>query len=684
MVVQGRWSRGPYDRAMVDGAAHSGPAPAEGSRSIGVTLVRGPFVRLPRHPEAVDTEAELADLVGGWEGPLAADLFCGAGGLSLGLADAGYRVVIGVDHDENALETHRAYHPGLSVDRDLADAQTVEELGELIRDLGIDLVAGGPPCQPFSKAGRSLLRSLVRRGERPAHDDRRDLWQSFLRIVEIARPQAVLMENVPDMALDRDMWILRTMVDELEHMGYSVSERVVATRDYGVPQHRMRLILVALKGGAEFEWPAPTGELISVRAAIGDLPEVEGGWRPSNGDGEDPVASGWTEYLAPQVDYQKQMRKGMEGDLGSRVHDHITRPVRDDDARAFAGMDSKTKYSDIDPELRRYRSDIFDDKYKRLDWDELSRTITAHIAKDGYWYIHPSQDRTITVREAARIQTFGDRIRFAGPPSSAFRQIGNAVPPRLGEHLGLAVRRSIEVDRASPWSTATVSRTLAAWFDESGPVAMPWLAAENRWQVIQAEMLWSRLQRGHVAEAWRIVEKLRHPSATLDPNNRRALSLYAASVGRGDRVQRVVETAEWFLDRGEGSLTAGAQVDELRAAPEIGSAIADLAVRVCPSGEDDAEEPVLATGGVLRVVSRFFGEPDLETKNRNSDGRLAVARMIGGDECSHSAHLALMELAAGLCSTSGPDCGRCPLREHCAWAGTHAYQGALLSSSRER
>ena len=110
------------------------------------------------------------------------------------------------------------------------------EVAALLKRIDVDLIAGGPPCQPFSKAGRSLIRELVRTGKRPAHDHRRDLWQSFLEIVAWAEPRAVLMENVPDMALDRDMMILRTMVDELENLGYSVEERVVETWRYGVPQ----------------------------------------------------------------------------------------------------------------------------------------------------------------------------------------------------------------------------------------------------------------------------------------------------------------------------------------------------------------------------------------------------------------------------------------------------------------
>lgn len=126
-------------------------------------------------------------------------------------------------------------------------------------------------------------------------------------------------------------------------------------------------------------------------------------------------------------------------------------------------MDTETRYSDLPDEVKRYRDDIFDDKYKRLDANHLSRTITAHIAKDGYWYIHPTQDRTITVREAARIQTFPDWYRFAGPPSAAFKQIGNAVPPRLAAALGRAIHRALDEKTPAPASSQSVAALLADW-----------------------------------------------------------------------------------------------------------------------------------------------------------------------------------------------------------------------------
>lgn len=426
-------------------------------QTYGVKLVRGPFVVLPAQPGACSTPDQVGGFIASARrvdpaARFAIDLFSGAGGLSLGLHRAGFHVVLGVDHYREAVETHGHHFPGMSMDWDLADVDLIERVAALVRNNSIDLVAGGPPCQPFSKAGRSLIRHLVREGGREPHDHRRDLWRSFMEVVRLSLPPAVLMENVPDMALDKEMFILRTMVQELEDLGYSVSEKVVDTWRYGVPQFRQRLILVALRDGVGFSWPAESPDRVSVWNAIGGLPEVEGGWRPEGG----PL--GWTDYSGPSTGFQKRMRTGVPAADKAKVFDHITRPVRPDDAASFALMDATTKYSDLPAEFRRYRDDIFDDKYKRLDENGLSRTITAHIAKDGYWYIHPRQGRTLTVREAARLQTFPDWYRFAGPPSAAFKQIGNAVPPLLAEQLGAAVASAL--DRSVP--AAADTRAVAA------------------------------------------------------------------------------------------------------------------------------------------------------------------------------------------------------------------------------
>ena len=257
--------------------------------STGVTLVRGPFVQLPPHAEECDEDEFLAYAAG-----LRADgaAACGrpvqwGGRPEPGLEAAGYRVVLGIDRDREATETHRHHFGGLTLDWDLGKPGRVARVAQLVQDAGVELLAGGPPCQPFSRAGRSKIRHRILNGFADPSEERRHLWRSFLEVVTTARPPAVLMENVPDMALDKDMFILRTMVHELESLGYAVEERVVDTSQYGVPQFRQRLILVALRGGTAFAWPPHQPDQVTVWNAIGDLPPVEGGARPEGG------ASGW-------------------------------------------------------------------------------------------------------------------------------------------------------------------------------------------------------------------------------------------------------------------------------------------------------------------------------------------------------------------------------------------------------
>jgi DNA (cytosine-5)-methyltransferase 1 len=477
----------------------------------------------------------------------------------------------------------------------------------------------------------------------------------------IAQPAAVLMENVPDMALDKDMFILRTMVHELESLGYAVEERVVDTSQYGVPQFRQRLILVALSDVTAFTWPSPQEDQVTVWNAIGDLPSVEGGWRPKGG------ADGWAPYeAAPANAFQRRMREGMDGDEANRVYDQITRPVREDDKVAFQHMGAKTLYSDLPEHLRRYRADIFDDKYKRLEENGLSRTITAHIAKDGYWYIHPRDNRTLTVREAARLQTFPDRYRFAGPPSAAFRQIGNAVPPFVGEQLGIAIRGSLDEPYPAGPPSLDTGKMLAAWFRSQPDLAIPWLRASTRWQVISAEILLERLGGQQLQWIWPLVERWEKPTDTLAAPGE--LAEIARWVDRGSRAKRLLELAGRLADVPQ-------ELDKdrtIRAALGGAEAVADLAVLAVPSGtdDDDSEEPVLAGRGVLRIASRFTGQETLERKNRMSDGRLAVARMIGYGDNARAAQLGLIELAAAVCRPEVRICDVCPLAETCASSPT--------------
>lgn len=633
----------------------------------GVKLIRGPFLELPPHDHHTADTAEfgrLAKSLRGGGAHLAADLFSGAGGISLGLEEAGYDVVMGADHFDAAVATHAHHFAGLSLDWDLADPDVVERVGQLIKDARVEIIAGGPPCQPFSKAGRSMIRHRVQLGERDPHDERRDLWRSFLEIVGFARPRAVLMENVPDLALDREMFIFRSIVEELEQDGYSVHTRIVETWRYGVPQMRQRLLVVALRDGIAFEWPADAPAKTTLWNAIGELPEVEGGWRPEGG------AQGWAEYESPVTEYQKRMRGAVPAADQHKLFDHITRPVRDDDREAFESMTHKTKYSDLAPEHQRYRSDIFDDKYKRLDENDLSRTITAHIAKDGYWYIHPRQPRTLTVREAARIQSFPDHFRFSGPPSAAFKQIGNAVPPMVAAAVGRSIRSALAAGDPMPFTTREISERIVVWYRDRGEddLALPWLRTGSRWVFVASEILLTRASRPVVRSFFPAIDALEVPRGQHpDEEVLTLLANLAEGVGRAARAKQLRELGS---EMAASPKALWAPTINRTALPTITASTADLAELAVPTVDEEgreSEEPVLTGKGVLRVASRFLGN-DVDKRNRLTDGRLAVARLVGIGENSRQAQLGLIELAASVCVVENPRCSLCPLADHCAFA----------------
>ena len=624
------------------------------TRSFKVGLVRGPFLRLDPHPEHCGTEGQLATLcarirAADPDALLAADLFAGAGGLSLGLEQAGIHVVIGADHDKEALETHRHHIAGMSLDWDLGDVEVVELVADLMRANAIDILAGGPPCQPFSKAGRSGMRFLVREGLRDPHDRRRDLWRSFLEVARLAMPRVVIMENVPDMALDREMFILRSMVLELESLGYSVQEGVVDAWRYGVPQFRQRLILVAVRDGASFEWPAETLRKVTVGNAISDLPSVRGGWRPKGG------AAGWAEYHGPRTAFQRAMREGVPRADENKVFDHITRPVREDDERAFELLDSESRYSDLPQELKRYRDDIFDDKYKRLSGDDISRTITAHIAKDGYWYIHPEQNRTLTVREAARLQTFPDWFRFAGPPSAAFKQIGNAVPPRLGAAIGWAVRAALAASPFSQPSSEEIGEALATWFNGHRRSSSPWLHTSSPWYVFLGEIVLDRVTPLIASAVWPLLARYATPADLV--SNASELHEILSWLERSDRYERVLAIARALKE--ETDLSED-RIGELVSWKLVHQSVADLALLARAEGE----EPVVVTSGALRVAARFRRN-SLGRRNKHSAGRLMIGRMVGFGRDARVAQLALLELGTDVCMPIRPTCAQCPLAGWC-------------------
>lgn len=583
------------------------------------------------------------------ERPIAVDLFSGAGGLSQGLEAAGYQVVLGVDTDEWALETHAHNFAGLSLAVDLGVAENRTGLAQMFDGIEVDLVAGGPPCQPFSRAGRSKIRSLVEDGARDALDGRKELWQGFVDIVEQVEPRAVLLENVPDMALGDDMVVLRRLIDRLESAGYEVDARIVDTWGYGVPQHRQRLILVGLRDDASFEWPEPT-DRVTVREAIGDLPELK--VEPNT-----PVGRTSMPYGDPAMsDFARRARKDCNGDLAEVVHDHVTRAVRADDHEAFQLMVPGTLYSDLPEHMKRYRDDIFDDKYNRLDWNSYSRSITAHIAKDGYWYIHPEQHRTLTVREAARIQTFPDSFRFAGTRSHQFHQIGNAVPPALGEAIGIAIleatRRDVQALGPLPSKVRSKFRSRLAEWAEKDRDAAPWAYPSDPWTAAVGLVL-----RPKGGSNWPGPADVLSLAPSFEVATPRLLAAVVAMSEPGQ--QRTV------LERLASAVTAvredpnGWSSQDWQKSAGFGPA-----ARAWHRALTGKSPGLIASTAVLRVTARLTGT-DVDRQNRNSAGRMHVAKLVGGGSEATTLNAALHRLGQTVCTPESPSCHTCPVQDLC-------------------
>lgn len=584
--------------------------------------------------------------------PTAIDLFSGAGGLSYGLEAAGYQVALSVDLDEWALQTHAANFPGLALRLDLGSKDIRDEIVHLFAGVEVDLVAGGPPCQPFSRAGRSKIRSLVDLGVRDSVDERKELWTAFLDVVERIRPRAVLMENVPDMALGDEMVRLRLIIERLETAGYEVDARIVDTWLHGVPQHRQRLILVGVRDGGAFEWP-DEGDKVTVWDAIADLPVLQV-------EPDTPIGASTMQYGNPEMsDFARAARKDCVGAQAELVHDHVTRAVREDDFEAFKLMTSSTLYSELPDTVKRYRDDIFDDKYNRLDWHDFSRSITAHIAKDGYWYIHPSQHRTLTVREAARIQTFPDSFRFAGTRSHQFQQIGNAVPPALGAAIGVALlsaTRSFEVDQRPPSTIRAGFRSSLLTWARSDRAEAEWAYPGDSWPVVVGLLLGPPSG----AKAWPSANDVIRLIPSFEDANPRMLAAVAAMADPGRRlkqVERLASVAATVRDA-----PTGWQSTAWRKKSGLGPAA--RAWYSLLSGESIG---LVASTAVLRVAVRVTGSVE-ETRNKKSAGRIELAKLVGAGQDAPALNAAMHRLGQDVCTAENPACHDCPIRSQCVSA----------------
>jgi len=385
--------------------------------------------------------------------PTVLDLFCGAGGMSLGFQSAGGKILGGIDNNPHAIRTHNRNFSNCKLILPPQDITTIKPDDLSLNPGEVDILIGGPPCQVYSQVGIGKMRSL---GIKIENDPRNFLYQKFVEFLAFYKPLFFVLENV-DSLVNRK--IFSTVLTEVElgllgsqknYPGYRIHYRILTASDYGVPQIRKRLFLVGIRQDldCEFEFPQTLKHKpVSVGEAISDLIPLTPPYLPlkskSSGPCQEDIKKPY--LVTPQSKYQKRMRKEItKMSEPDGVMNHICRAHNPVDLICFAMLNQGGKYTDLPENMRRYRWDIFDDKYKRLPWGKPAWTLTAHMRKDCLAYIHPIQTRSISVREAARLQSFPDHFIFDAPMTRMFELVGNSVPPLLAEAIAKPIIRQIQ------------------------------------------------------------------------------------------------------------------------------------------------------------------------------------------------------------------------------------------------
>lgn len=396
------------------------------------------------------------------------DLFAGCGGLSEGFYRQGFRALAHVEIDHYACETLRTRmrHYGYRhadeevIEHDITSEDIIERIERATHGRPVDVIIGGPPCQAYSTAGR------VRDGEGMARDPRNYLFESYVRILEHFEPKFFVFENVTGLLSARvDGGLIFPKVIHALGNRYKVIDDpailVHNTANYGVPQIRKRVIIMGVRDDinekeaidlynavskTHYDPEMPEAQrrglqrFVDVHDALSDLPPVEPGQDASNEAFDYPCNNTFLRRI------------GQPG-----IHplmDHIARNHNEVDRERFRVMiEHHWSFGEMRrrrPDLEHEHARVFDNSYVVQWWDLPSKTILAHIHKDGFQFIHPDYDqaRTFTVREAARIQSFPDDFVFVGSRGEKYKQIGNAVPVLFAEALAKAIKQNLrDLDR---------------------------------------------------------------------------------------------------------------------------------------------------------------------------------------------------------------------------------------------
>ena len=392
------------------------------------------------------------------------DLFAGCGGFSEGFYMENYRSLLHLEIDKNACETlkerMRYYqYEENEVEKavlceDITNENILEITKEIIGDQRVDVLVGGPPCQTFSSVGRAQDPDSMR------NDPRNYLFENYLDILNFYRPKIFVFENVEGMlsAKPGGISIIDRIRKSFNDSGYHIIDDIrgnalLDLSEYGVPQKRKRVILIGVRNDIELdpqeiydriekthyapdEEPSTLNRYRTVRDAIEDLPSL----LPGEGKEEiDFKPTKWNEYLDELRD--KEFDK---------LYNHVARKHNEKDRERYRILSENNwqlkHLSDVRPDLIHHDPKHFGNRYTVQDYDKPGKTVVAHLYKDGNLFIHPdpSQERTFTVREAARVQSFPDDFKFVGARTHQFKQVGNAVPPLMAKAIAKAIREILD------------------------------------------------------------------------------------------------------------------------------------------------------------------------------------------------------------------------------------------------
>lgn len=379
------------------------------------------------------------------------DFFCGAGGLSLGFIEEGFKVKLANDIQDVCIETYKYNHPELPSSKLIqGDIKEIVDNVDKYIDADIDIVVGGPPCQGFSEANR----------QRVIDDPRNKLYKYYVKAVEKIAPKFVLMENVKGMLKVADQVVEDYEKLRIEKNGktysYSVKYKVLNSQNFSVAQSRERLIYIAVRNDVQkeknitpqtifdkIEENCKNHKSFNLSSALDDIKPLEAP-RIKNMNEIDSEACGMkvdvNEYENNQNEYLNMINMGRNIPF---IYNHKARYVNDINYDIYRLLNpgddaSDSKIEDIMP--YRNRLHCFKDKYYKLYPDRPCRTITAHLRMDCHSHIHPYQIRALTPREAARVQSFPDDYIFMGAYLKTYMQIGNAVPTMMARGIAHVIK----------------------------------------------------------------------------------------------------------------------------------------------------------------------------------------------------------------------------------------------------